>query len=179
MAGGTFQLLAQYNARLFAAAIPPVQRPKDFQLEDYLRKDHVFLLERFYYFLGEMKDHGLLVMDEVEKVADRKFVRRLEAYFRKTVTGRIRTQWIVPTPFFVASDMIYPMQAADMSIYCVNWGFRLPNQGMNGPVRQEIAEGFGPWVHQLQFHGEGHRDGRAFETYGICFVPNPYGPGRA
>lgn len=179
MAWGTFQSLSQYNARLFAVAIPPVPRPKESHLEDYLRKDHVFLLEQFFYFLQETKEHGLLVIDEVEEVADRKFMRQLETYFRRTVTGRYRTQWIVPTPFFVASDMIYPMQAADMCIYCVNWGFRLPAQGMDGPVRPEIVTEFAPWMHQLQFHGEGHRDGRAFESYGICYVPNPYGPGRA
>ena len=74
-------------------------------------------------------------MDEVEKVADRALVRQLEAYFTNTGTGRYRTQWIVPSPFFVASDMIYAMQAADICIYCVNWGFRIPSRGMNAPTR--------------------------------------------
>src|SRR5665213_748089 len=46
-------------------------------------------------------------MDEVEKSEDRRFVRRLHSYFTKTQTGRYRTQWIVPTPLFVASDMTY------------------------------------------------------------------------
>ena len=69
-----------------------------------------------------------------------------------------RTQRIVPTPFFVASDMIYPMQAADLCIYCVNWGFRLPSQGMTAVTRHEIANEFGPWLRQLQFRGEGYRD---------------------
>jgi len=179
MASGIFQLLAQNRAALFAAAIPPMARPRTFQLEEYLRKDQVFLLERFFYFLEEQEEHGLLVVDEVEKTADRQFVRRLEAYFTKTITGRYRTQWIVPTPFFVASDMIYPMQAADLCIYCVNWGFRLPSQGMTAVTRHEIADEFGPWLRQLQFRGEGYRDGAVFETFGICYVPNPYGPGRA
>jgi hypothetical protein len=164
---------------LFASVIPPVARPKGFRLEEYLRKDHVFLLERFFYFLEDRKEHGLLVVDEVEKIADRAFVRRLQAYFTKTGTGRYRSQWIVPTPFFVASDMIYPMQAADLCIYCVNWGFRLPSQGMDKQVRPEIANEFGPWLRRLQFHGQGYRDGQVFETYGICYIPNPYGPGRA
>src|SRR5271165_4125327 len=94
----------------------------------------------------ERKVHGLLVVDEVDETADRQFVRRLEAYFTKTSTGRYRTQWIVPSPFFVASDMIYPMQAADLCIYCVNWGFRLPSQGMTSVTRPEIADEFGPWL---------------------------------
>lgn len=179
MARGIFQLLMQHHAVFFAAVIPPVPRPPNYRHEDYLRKDHVFLLERFFYFLEGKKEHGLLVVDEVEKVADRKFIKQLEAYFTRTGTGRYRTQWIVPTPFFVASDMIYPVQVADLCIYCVNWGFRLPSQGMDGQARQEIADELGPWMHQLQFHGAGYRDGRVFESFGICYVPNPYGPGRA
>ncbi|MCY2990754.1 MAG: DUF3800 domain-containing protein [Planctomycetota bacterium] len=179
MAGGVFQLLSQHGAVLFAAAIPRGSRQAGAVPAEYLRKDQVFLLERYFYFLELQRDYGLLVVDEVEKVADRKFVRQLEAYFTKTVVGRERTVWIVPSPFFVASDMAYPIQAADLCIYCVNLGFRLPNQGMDQPVRQEIADDFGPWIHRLQFRGEGHRDGQVFETFGICYVPNPYGPGRA
>ena len=171
MASGIFQLLAQNRATLFAAAIPPIARPRTFQLEEYLRKDQVFLLEKFFYFLEEQKEHGLLVVDEVDETADRQFVRRLEAYFTKITTGRYRTQWIVPTPFFVASDMIYPMQAADLCIYCVNWGFRLPSQGMTAVTRHEIANEFGPWLRQLQFRGEGYCDGAVFETFGISTCP--------
>lgn len=178
MARGIFQLLQQNGAVLFATAIPPTKAPAGFTFDEYLRKDKVFLLERFFYFLEEKREHGLLVVDEVQKVADRKLIRQLEAYFTKTATGRYRTQWIVPTPFFVASDMIYPMQAADLAIYCVNLGFRLPAVGMNAATRQEIAEEFGPWLNHLQFRGEGYHEGRVFSTYGISFVPNPYGPGK-
>ena len=46
-------------------------------------------------------------------------------------------------------------------------------------TRHEIADEFGPWLRQLQFRGEGYRDGAVFESFGICYVPNPYGPGRA
>jgi hypothetical protein len=178
MARGVFQLLQQSQAVLFATAIPPAPAAPGFTFDEYLRKDKVFLLERFFYFLESKREHGLLVVDEVQKVADRKFVRQLEAYFTNTSTGRYRTQWIVPSPFFVASDMIYPMQAADLAIYCVNWGFRLPSFGMNVATRQEIADEFGPWLNRLQFRGEGYHDGRVFSTYGVVFVPNPYGPGR-
>lgn len=180
MAHGTFQLLRDHQAALFASAIPQkIAKPADPHIEDFLRKDHVFLLERFFYFLEAKKEHGLLVMDEVEKSLDRKFVRQMEAYFTKTSTGRYRTTWIVPMPFFVSSEMTYPVQAADLCIYCVNWGFRLPSQGMNAPRRDEISEVFGPWLNQLQFHGDGYKDGRVFQTWGISYVPNPYAPGHA
>jgi hypothetical protein len=175
MATGMFELLRQHKARLFAAAIPrSVVKPDTFEAEEYLRKDQVFLLERYFYFLEQAKQHGLLVMDEVEKAEDRRFVRRLEAYFRRTETGRYRSAWIVPAPFFVSSDMTYPVQAADLAIYCVNWGFRLPLRGMDASVRPEIANNYGRWLAQLQFRGEGHRDGAVYDSYGIVFVPDPY-----
>ena len=180
MARGMFQLLRDHKAILFASAIPrgTGKNPGN-PAEDYLRKDHVFLLERFFYFLEGQKQNGLLVMDAVERKSDQKFVRQLEAYFTKTAAGRYRTQWIVPTPFFVSSDMVYPVQAADLCIYCVNWCFRLPSQGMNEPIREEIRFEFFDWLHALQYHGEGYRDGKVFESWGIFFVPNPCAAGRA
>ena len=75
--------------------------------------------------------------------------------------------------------MAYPIQAADLCIYCVNWAFRLPKQGMNEPVREEIRVEFLDWLRQLQFHGAIDRDGELFETWGIGYVPNPCAPGRA
>ena len=175
MATGMFELLRNHRAQLFAAAIPrSTIKPATYEAAEYLRKDQVFLLERYFYFLEREQQHGLLVMDEVEKTEDRRFVRRLEAYFRKTQTGRYRSAWIVPTPFFVSSDMTYPVQAADLAIYCVNWGFRLPARGMNAPFRREIADDFGPWLGQLQFRGQSYKDGAVYDTYGIVFVPDPY-----
>lgn len=80
----------------------------------------------------------------------------------------------MPAPFFVSSDMAYPVQAADLAIYCVNWGFRLPSRGMEAPVRREIADDYGRWLAQLQFRGQGYRDGAVHDLYGIVFVPDPY-----
>jgi hypothetical protein len=176
MARGIVQLLRDHQAVLFATVIPgTIAKPATTESEEYLRKDHVFLLERFFYFLEEKEEHGILVMDEASKMEDKRFVARLERYFIRTANGRYRTKWIVPTPFFVASDMAYPIQAADMCIYCVNWGFRLPGLGMDTPVREEIAEEFGRWLNQLQYHGKGLREGFAFDSYGIKYVPDPYG----
>lgn len=175
MASGIFELLRQLEVKLFAAAIPAaVVRPETFEADEYLRKDHVYLLERFFYFLESKQEHGVLVLDAVDRGADLKFVRRLERYFTKTLTGRYRASWIVPVPLFVSSEMTYPIQAADMVVYCVNWGFRIPAIGMTAPTRPEIAERFGPWLNQLQYVGQGYRDGRVFESFGICCVPDPY-----
>ena len=38
-----------------------------------------------------------------------------EVWFKKSKTGRHRSTWIVPTPFFVSCDMTYPVQAADLA----------------------------------------------------------------
>lgn len=180
MARGVFQLLRDHKSVLFASAIPRgVGKGDSGTPPEYLRKDQVYLLERFFYFLEGQKENGLLVMDAVDKQSDRQFVRRMEAYFTKTAPGRYRTQWIVPTPFFVSSDMAYPIQCEDLCIYCVNWAFRLPSQGMDEPVREEIQLEFLDWLRSLQFRGEGYKDGEVFKTWGICFVPNPHAPGRA
>jgi hypothetical protein len=115
MARGVFDLLYAHEAHLFASAIPRgVKPPANFHETEYLRKDHVFLFERFYYFLEAQAQHGLIVMDESEKTLDKKFVSRLESYFTRTGTGRNRSYWIVPAPLFVSSDMTYAVQAADI-----------------------------------------------------------------
>jgi hypothetical protein len=125
MARGAFDLLDAHGVRLFAAAIPRgVKEPKDFSRPDYLRKDHVYLFERFYYFLEEQGEHGLLVMDQSEKALDKRFISRMESYFTRTAVGRNRSYWIVPAPLFVSSDMTYAVQAADICLYALNWGFR-------------------------------------------------------
>ena len=171
---GMFEALRARGAAIFAAAIPQsVVKPSTFEADEYLRKDHVFLFERFFYFLEKKREHGLLVMDEFDKTADRRFVRRMENYFRKTQSGRYRTQWIVPTPFFVASDMAYPVQVADVCIYCINWGARF-SPGMTAPGRDEIITEFGPWLRELQFDGDAYKDGQVFRTFGIVCVPDPY-----
>jgi len=180
MARSVFESLRACDARIFASVVPrTIKKPTPCATEEYLRKDHVFLLERYFYFLEGRRDHGLLVFDAVDKGADQRFVRQLERYFTKTQTGRYRTAWIVPVPMFVASDMTMAVQAADLAIYCVNWGFRLPALGMSEPTRPEIDDEFGPWLHELQYKGRTQRDGRTYDSYGITYVPNPYGDGRA
>lgn len=175
MARGIFDLLREHAGSVFAAAIPrSVVKPVTFEAEEYLRKDLVFLLERYYYLLESEKETGLIVLDETEKDQDRRFVRRLERYFKLTKTGRYRSARIVPTPFFVASDMTYPVQVADVCIYSINVGYRLPKSGMDAPVRGEVQQEFSPLLAALQFQGEGCREGEVFPTYGIVYVPDPY-----
>jgi hypothetical protein len=171
MAEGVIQLLSSHDAKIFAAAIPCDVTPVAPPPADLLRKDLVFMLERFFYFLEGRRESGLLVMDGSEKQADRKLVRRIEWYFTETMVGRQRTQWIVPVPLFVESDMAYGVQVADLCIYCLNWGWRL--RDMSQPTRPEI-EPFAWLLEKSFWHGEGYRDGRVFKTHGTVFIPDPY-----
>ena len=173
MAEGVIRLLKSHDARLFASLVPRFAKPAGASPE-YLRKDLVFLLERFFYFLESQREMGLLVMDGTEKQADRQVVRCMERYFTLTQIGRQRTQWIVPVPLFVESDMAYGVQAADLCIYCLNWGWRLKGK-MTEPTRPEI-EPFVWLLEKLIWHGEGHRGGKVFPTHGTCYVPDLYEP---
>jgi hypothetical protein len=175
MARGIFELLNSHGAVLFAVAIPrSIQKPATYEAEEYLRKDHVFLLERYFYFLETKNEAGLMVLDETDKSEDKNFVRRIERYFTRTQTGRYRASRIVPTPFFVSSDMTSLIQAADVCIYSLNCGFRLPASGMNAPVRQEIAAEFSSWLATLRFEMQREDDTGRHRVYGITFVPDPY-----
>lgn len=115
LAEQVIQLLSSHDARVFASVVPRMSRPAGVPAE-HLRKDHVFLLEGYFYFLEHAQEAGLIVMDATDKHNDRRFVRRMERYFTQTMTGRQRTKWIVPSPFFVESDMAYGVQAADLCI---------------------------------------------------------------
>lgn len=174
MARGIYRLLLDHEAVLFASAIPSsARKPATFEAKDYLRKDHAFLLERYSCFLARQREYGLLVMDETDKGLDRQYVKRLEQYFTRTRTDRQRSAWVVPAPLFVSSDMTYPVQAADVCIYCINWGFRLPSIGMDAPTRPEIEE-FAVWLKKLQFRGKREKDWNIDQPHGIVYVPDPY-----
>ncbi|WP_207460347.1 DUF3800 domain-containing protein [Azospirillum sp. SYSU D00513] len=168
-------LLKRFDAVVFASIIPRgVKPPADYAYDHFLRRDHVLLLERFFHFLSERRDHGLLVMDETDKAQDRRFVDRLQAYFTRTQTGRTRTEWIVPAPLFVSSDMSVGVQAADIVLYCINWGFRAPTWNFDGSTRPEIAENFSGILNDLQFKRQASRNGEPVPSHGIFFLPDPF-----
>jgi hypothetical protein len=176
MARGVFDILISHDAKLFASAIPRgVKPPSDFVFDDFLRKDHVFLFERYFYFLEAQKESGLVVMDRSEKNLDQRFVDKMDTYFTKTSVGRNRAYRIVPAPLFVDSDMTFGVQAADICLYCINWGFRLASWNLELPVRPEIAEEDGPKLRRLQWRGTGFRGDETYQTYGITMVKDPYG----
>lgn len=62
-------LLHSHEVRIFASVIPRNAKAVSMP-QGYLRKDIVFLLERYFYFLEERRETGLLVMDGAEKQAE-------------------------------------------------------------------------------------------------------------
>jgi hypothetical protein len=176
MARGIFGLLKTHHARIFASAVPcAVEKPETAKTEDYLRKDLVFFLERYFNFIKPLDENGLIVLDETDASTDRKFIRQIERYFTRTQRGRFRATSIVPVLFFVASELTRAVQAADVCIYAINWGFRLPSRGMDAEVRQEIADEFGPWILNSQAEGQVADGSGTHAWYSIVFVPTPYG----
>jgi hypothetical protein len=102
MAQGVFRILREHDACIFASVIPrSIRQPPGFKLVDYLRKDHVYLFERFHHFVQKQQEQGLIVMDRVEDQSDIQLVRRMERYFTRTVKGAQRADWIVPAPFLL------------------------------------------------------------------------------
>ena len=172
MAHCIFRLLKKHEAKVFACAIPKgAKAPQNFDLtetKNFLRKDHVFLFQRFFYFLEEKQEHGLIIMDESEKQNDRRFVARVTDYFTKSRPGRDMCKWIVPAPLFVASDMAVGVQAADVCIYCINWGFR-PNN-WNYEARGEISEYCRRYISQLRHDTENEE----YRSHSIVQVTDPY-----
>jgi len=170
---GVFDLLRDHGALVFAAAIPRgARRPDNLRAEIFLRKDFVFLAERYYYHLYGTDDRGIYVMDETQEQEDWEFYRQLERYFLRTAKGQERSDRVIPCPFLVRSHMSYPVQVADVVVYVLNHGFRIADRGMDAPVRDEIRTRYGGVLYNLQWQGV--VPGTQTRSYGICYVSDPY-----
>jgi hypothetical protein len=175
MARGIFRLLRTHKAKVFAAVVPrTTKKPRTFKAEEFLRKDQVFLLERYFNYVHAQSETGLLVFDETDKSTDQHFIRQIERYFTKTAPGRFRSTSIVPVPLFVSSDLTRAIQAADVCIYAINWGFRVP-KGMDSEHREEIEQEFSAWLSTLQATGKSITPSGTQFWFGIVYVPEPFG----
>ncbi len=175
MAKRVYRLLEDCGAVLFAGIIPRgVKPPKGYEYSHFLRKDQIFMQERFYWFLESKQESGLFVMDQSEKQNDRRYIRRLQDYYKKTEKGRQRSKWVVPSPLFVDSELSPGVQAADLCLYCLNWGFRRYEWDFRGQTREDIAVGYAGLCGKLQFSGDAYDNENVYRTYGIVFVPDPY-----
>ena len=178
MAQTIISLLFKYEAKIFACVISKdVQKPKNFNHEDYLRKDHVCLMERFADFLKERHEDGLMIMDQCEKNCDKKFKRQLSNYFLRTPSGKAQASWIIPEPFFIESDINYLIQVADLCIYIINTAFR-KTRGMNAEARKDIQDIFEDKIENLQYiYTKEHIEKgilKEIKVHSIKYCKNPY-----
>jgi hypothetical protein len=119
------ELCQRFRFKAFASIICDENSiPAD---KEMLRKDYVYLFERFYYFLEDKPDEprGVVVFDELDKSASHLLLDQMDKYFKKTSKGRYRAGLIIPEPFFVHSDLTTGIQVVDFVAYIMSWNFRL------------------------------------------------------
>ena len=130
------ELCHNYRCKVFASIICDESSiPTDKKL---LRKDYVYLFERFYYFLEDKADdpQGVVVFDELDKTASHLLLGQMDKYFKNTIKGRCRAALIIPEPFFVHSDLTTGIQVVDFVAYIMSWNFRIGK--LNKAPREEL-----------------------------------------
>jgi Protein of unknown function (DUF3800) len=130
------QIVANFRCKAFASIVSPAFNPAD--TPEFLRKDFIYLFERYFYFLEDKPEQpsGIIVFDETEKTQSQRLIAQIENYFKKTFKGRTRASLLIPEPLFVHSDLTTGVQIADLIAYVISWSLRL--NGMNKPIRNEL-----------------------------------------
>jgi hypothetical protein len=134
--GKLLELCHNYRCKLFASIICDENSiPVD---KEMLRKDYVYLFERFYYFLEDRagEARGIVVFDELDKSQSHLLLGQMDRYFKKTAKGRYRAGLIIPEPFFVHSDLTTGIQVVDFVAYIMSWSFRVGK--LDKPAREEL-----------------------------------------
>ncbi len=161
-------IAAAFNVKIIASVVDANAAKSD---RDVLRKDVVYLFERYFYLLQDwgFDRRGLVVFDELDKARAKHLIERMAAYFLGTKTGRFRSSLIVPAPFFVHSELTAGVFLADLAAYVLGWAWRLG--GMPQPSRDELKP-FARKLHEMQYHGQKSReDGRGFwPLHGIVYL---------
>ncbi len=143
-------IAAQHNVQIFASVVD-INAPRP--IKGKLRKDYVYLFERYFYFLETLplNARGLIVFDELDKSQSHILIQQMATYFLGTQTGRYRSSRIVPEPFFVHSDLTTGIFLADLAAYILGWAWRLNR--MTHPKRDELSV-YANKLHDMQFHGQ-------------------------
>jgi hypothetical protein len=159
---------AQHSVQVIASVVD-IHAPRP--APGVLRKDYVYLFERYFYFLETLppRERGLVVFDEMEKSQSHVLIQQMAGYFLGTHTGRYRSSRVVPEPFFVHSDLTTGIFLADLAAYILGWGWRLGK--MPQPARKELKT-YADKLHDMQFRGERPApDGvGTFSVHGICYL---------
>ncbi len=161
-------IAACYEVRVIASVVD-IKSPRPDS--GMLRKDYVYLFERYFYLLGGQPPHerGLVVFDELEKTKAKVLIQQMAAYFLGTQNGRYRSARIVPEPFFVHSELTTGVFLADLAAYTLGWGWR--RTPMPQPARAELAP-YATKLQDMQFVGEKPKiDGSGnWDLYGSTYL---------
>lgn len=161
-------IAASFSVQVLASVVDPkAPRPP----AGRLRKDYVYLFERYFYLLETLppRDRGLVVFDELDKARSHLLIQQMAQYFLGTETGRYRSSRIVPEPFFVHSELTTGIFLADLVAYILGWGWRLGK--MPQPSREELHP-YAAKLHQMQCHGEKPKIGGdgVWRLHGIVYL---------
>jgi hypothetical protein len=91
-------LAAGYNVQVFASVVDlAAPRPEP----NRLRKDYVYLFERYFYFLETlpMRERGLVVFDELDKAQSHILLQQMAAYFLGLRQADTEVRASCPNPF--------------------------------------------------------------------------------
>jgi hypothetical protein len=167
-------MAASFEVRVFASVVDKDTAATE---KDILKRDFVYLFERYFYFLKTLPEHsrGLVVFDELEKSKAQRLIQQMASYFLGTKTGQFRSSKIIPEPFFVHSELTTGVFLADLTAYIIGWGWRLDR--MSQPIRPEL-ESFARKLHDMQFVGEKPRDDSdgTWTLYGIKYIQGKVQP---
>jgi len=161
-------IAARHSVQVIASAVD-IKSPRP--ARGTLRKDYVYLFERYFYLLETLppRDRGLVVFDEMEKSRSHVLIQQMASYFLGTQTGRYRSSRVVPEPFFVHSDLTTGIFLADLTAYILGWGWRLAK--MPQPARTELKP-YADRLHDMQFQGERPAvdESGMIKLHGICYL---------
>jgi len=161
-------IAARHSVQVIASVVDiRAPRPQG----DTLRKDYVYLFERYFYLLQMLpaRERGLIVFDELEKSESHVLIQQMARYFLGTETGRDRSSRVVPEPFFVHSDLTTGVFLADLAAYILGWGWRLGS--MSQPARPELKP-YADKLHDMQYQGglPGADGNIAMRLHGIRYI---------
>jgi len=161
-------IAANFGVKIFASVVDKETAKAQ---KDVLRKDFVYLFERYFYFLKTLPDYerGLVVFDELEKSRAQKLVQQMASYFLGTKTGQFRSSKIIPEPFFVHSELTTGVLLADLAAYIIGWGWR--SGKMTQPFRQELMP-YAKKLHTMQFQGvkPDENEEKNWPLHGITYI---------
>ncbi|MBO0930682.1 DUF3800 domain-containing protein [Fibrella aquatilis] len=167
------KLCDKYGCKIFASIL--LRKLENNELNvSYLRKDYIYLFERFFYFLEDCQheQQGIIVFDELDKTRSYTIINQMDTYFKRTEKGILRSTLVLPEPFFVHSDLTTGVQLADLVAYIISWGLRLKR--MTKERRAEL-DTLSKLVKQMSYITERVFNGEKQRTSSIALIENKKG----